>query len=133
MTPPEPFGWMLVLKAAISMVDNQYIEIFLWVVMADLLTGIVKSFSHNAKHKADSSRGLYGLAKHILIMGLVLTIYPILDVLQFDSISNTVVLFYIAEYGISIIENLQVMGFPIPSFIKSRFEKMAEDANKEKK
>lgn len=133
MAPGIPFGWALVLNSAHAMVNNMYIEIFLWAVMADLLTGIVKSFTGHAKIKADSSTGLKGLAKHLLIMLLVLTIYPILDVLQFDAISNAVVLFYIAEYAISILENLEIMGFPIPSFLKSRFEKMAEDADKEDK
>ncbi|WP_158727576.1 phage holin family protein [Levilactobacillus enshiensis] len=130
--PPVPFGWGLVLQSSAKMVNNPVVEVFLWAVMADLLTGIVKSFSHRSKVKADSSVGLYGIAKHLLIMLLVLTIYPILDVLQFDSISNAVVLFYIAEYAISIIENLEVMGFPIPEFLKTRFEKMAENAGKER-
>lgn len=129
--PPTPFGWQLVLGAASRMVNNPFIEVFLWAVMADLLTGIVKSFSHKAKNKADSSVGISGLAKHLLIMLLVITIYPILDVLGFDSISNAVVLFYIAEYAISILENLEVMGFPIPDFLKIRFKKMAEDVGKE--
>lgn len=132
MPPAIPFGWSLVLNAASTMVDNRYIEVFLWAVMADLMTGIVKSFTIRAKIKADSSRGLRGLAKHLLIMILVLTIYPILDVLEFDAISNAVVLFYIAEYAISILENLEVMGFPIPNFLRPRFEKMAEDAGKER-
>lgn len=131
MPPQVPFGWDLVIHAAYTMVNNYLIEIFLWAVVADLATGITKSFTSRAEVKADSSRGLRGLAKHILIIALVITIYPILDVLQFDTISNAVVLFYIAEYAISILENLEVMGFPIPSFLKSRFEKMAEDAGKE--
>lgn len=129
--PPAPFGWQLVIGAASRMVNNPLIEAFLWAVMADLLTGIVKSFSPRAKDKADSSIGLYGLAKHLLIMLLVITIYPVLDVLQFDSISNAVVLFYIAEYAISILENLEVMGFPIPDFLRIRFKKMAENVGKE--
>lgn len=129
--PPTPFGWSLVIVAASRMVDNPFIEAFLWAVMADLLTGIVKSFSPRAKHKADSSIGLYGLAKHLLIMLLVITIYPVLDVLGFDTISNSVVLFYIAEYAISILENLEVMGFPIPDFLRIRFKKMAENVGKE--
>lgn len=131
MIAPPTFGWELVLRAARSMVDNPYIEIFLWAVMFDLLTGITKSFSPKAKKKADSTKGLYGLAKHLLIMMLVLTIYPILDVMGFDSISNAVVFFYIAEYAISILENLEVMGFPIPDFLKARFEKMVDDSGKE--
>lgn len=131
MIPTVPFGWGLVLNAAHGMVNNAYIEIFLWSVIADLFTGIVKSFTARAKIKADSSTGLRGLAKHLLIMLLVLTIYPILDVLHFDTVSNAAVLFYIAEYAISILENLETMGFPIPDFLKMKFEKMAEDADKE--
>ncbi|WP_191978899.1 phage holin family protein [Levilactobacillus brevis] len=39
--------------------------------------------------------------------------------------------FYIAEYAISILENLEVMGFPIPDFLRIRFKKMAENVGKE--
>lgn len=129
---PPHFAWGMVIDSARAMVNQPYIDIFLWTVMADLLTGIVKSFSKRAETKAKSSIGLYGLAKHLLIMMLVLTVYPLLDTLGFTQICNTVVLFYIAEYAISIIENLDVMGFPIPQFLRGRFEDMAKDADKEK-
>ncbi|KRN01051.1 hypothetical protein FD13_GL001452 [Levilactobacillus senmaizukei DSM 21775 = NBRC 103853] len=99
--------------------------------MADLLTGIVKSFTKGAKIKADSSVGLKGLSKHLLIIVLALTVYPFLDVLEFDTVSNAVLLFYTAEYAISIVENLDVMGFPIPPFLKPKFEKLAKIAGKE--
>ncbi|WP_137597483.1 phage holin family protein [Paucilactobacillus kaifaensis] len=133
--PPLPgtFTFDLVLFASRKMVDNPLIEAFLWVVIFDMATGLLKSFFPKAKKKADSTTGIQGAIKHILIMVLILTIYPMLDVLEFDTIANTAVVFYISTYAVSILENLDVMGVPFPMFVKERFEKMAKDNNKEDK
>ena len=76
---------------------------------------------------------MQGAIKHLAIMVLILFTYPLIDAVGFTSIANTVLVFYIGQYGVSIMENLEVMGIPFPDFIKSRFKKMAVDKDKEKK
>jgi Phage-related holin (Lysis protein) len=65
-------------------------------------------------------------------MILIMFSYPLIDAVGFTSIANMVLVFYIGQYGVSIMENLEVMGIPFPDFVKSRFKKMAIDKGKEK-
>ncbi len=132
MGVPPGFTFSLVLISARKMVDNPFMEAFLLVVLADMFLGFFKSFFPKAKKKVDSTTGLQGAIKHLAIMVLILFTYPLIDAVGFTSIANTVLVFYIGQYGVSIMENLEVMGIPFPDFVKSRFKKMAIDKGKEK-
>lgn len=133
MGVPPGFTFSLVLISARKMVDNPFMEAFLLVVLADMFLGFFKSFFPKAKKKVDSTTGLQGAIKHLAIMILILFSYPLIDAVGFTSIANTVLVFYIGQYGVSIMENLEVMGVPFPDFIKERFKKMAVTDKKEKK
>lgn len=115
------------------MVDNPFMEAFLLAVLADMFLGFFKAFFPKAKKKVDSTTGLQGAIKHLAIMILILFTYPLIDALGFTSIANAALVFYIGQYGVSIMENLEVMGVPFPSFVKERFKKMAVQDKKEKK
>lgn len=132
MEVPPGFTFDLVLISARKMVDNPFMEAFLLAVLADMFLGFFKSFFPKAKKKVDSTTGLQGAIKHLVIMILILFAYPFIDALGFTSIANAALVFYIGQYGVSIMENLAVMGIPFPDFIKSRFKKMAIDDEKEK-
>lgn len=108
---------------------NAYIHIFLAVILFDILTGITKGF---ASKQANSTKGLFGVVKHLLIVLLVLTSYPYLVILNLGYFATTCTVFYIAVYGISILENLSALGLPFPTFIKSRLEKIKDTADKVK-
>lgn len=133
MGVPPGFTFSLVLISARKMVDNPFMEAFLLVVLADMFLGFFKAFFPNAKKKVDSTTGLQGAIKHLAIMILILFSYPLIDAVGFTSIANAVLVFYIGQYGVSIMENLAVMGIPFPDFIKGKFKKMAIDDEKEKK
>lgn len=132
MAVPPGFTFNLVLISARKMVDNPFMEAFLLAVLADMFLGFFKAFFPKAKKKVDSTTGLQGAIKHLAIMILILFTYPLIDALGFTSIANAALVFYIGQYGVSIMENLEVMGIPFPDFVKSRFKKMAIDNGKEK-
>jgi len=44
--------------------------------------------------------------------------------------ADTLLIFYILFYGISIIENLGQMGIPIPSWLKKYIYKLSDEYNK---
>ena len=93
------------------LLDNAFIQILVWVVLFDILTGMVKGLKGK---KGNSTKGLFGL---ITLLGL-------------QPYANAFVLFYIASYAISITENLGQMGVPIPSFVKDRIEKLRDLTDK---
>lgn len=82
-------------------------------VIVDYLTGIVAAI---IEKKLSSKIGAKGIAKKVLIFFLV-GIATILDLYVLGGTSpirEVVIVFYIANEGISIIENSAKLGLPIP-------------------
>ncbi|MEJ6349021.1 phage holin family protein [Holzapfeliella sp. He02] len=117
-------------QAFIHLVDQPLFVAFAVVWTFDIFTGLFKSFFKGAKIGADSTTGFKGLKKNVPVLMLILVLYPFFDVLNLDVVGYALTSFYIAFYGLSIIENLDVMGVPFPSFLKERLEKLKADADK---
>jgi len=109
-----------------NLVGNVFIHIFLWVVFGDIASGIVKGIYVK---DGNSTKGLLGIVKHLLVVMLVLIAYPYLKILELDSIAIGFVLSYIVVYLISIIENFGQIGIWVPGWIKKRLTKLKNDAD----
>ncbi|WP_432351765.1 phage holin family protein [Enterococcus innesii] len=108
-----------------GLLTNGYIQLFLWVVVGDIVTGLCKGIF--AKD-ANSTKGLLGIVKHMLVVCLVIIAYPYLKIMNLETFATAFVFFYIAVYGISITENLGQLGVPIPNWVKERLSKL-QDTN----
>lgn len=106
---------------------NLWIHIFIWLVIIDILTGIVKGF---VIKESNSTKGLSGIIKHLLVIILVLTSVPYLNIAGFGGFADVFVWFYIAVYGISITENWGQLGLPLPSFVKDALLKLKDTSDK---
>jgi len=84
----------------------------------DIIIGTLKAL---AKGIANSSISKNGISKHIGIVLLVMLVIIIFKPLEMESLINTVILFYIASYILSILENLSLLGIPFPQWLKERF------------
>lgn len=93
------------------------------VVIVDIVTAIAKYLFSSETEDLDSSMGFKGLMKHVLVIILVLTFYIYCSIFDLKSYSQIFISFYIANYGISIIENLGALGIPVPEFIKNKLSK----------
>lgn len=78
------------------LLDNAFIQILVWVVLFDILTGMVKGLKGK---QGNSTKGLLGLIKHLLVVILIVTAYPYFSLLGLQPYANTFVLFYIASYA----------------------------------
>ena len=107
------------------------------VMMAvDYITGVLVAITGKSP-KTDggglsSKIGFIGLAKKGFIM-LIVLVATMLD----RAIGNTAMIFqmatvfyYIANEGLSILENADLMGVPFPAFIRERLETMRENKSK---
>lgn len=114
------FNIHTLIKQSIEMKNNYYIHFFILSVIFDILTGYLKNLigTNHSNKKLDSSVGIKGLIKHGIVLLLVLVLYPYMVVLNFITYANSIVLFYIFNYGISIIENLNDMGIKLPNSIR---------------
>lgn len=96
----------------------------------DIIIGTLKAF---AKAKVNSSISKDGITKHIGIVLLVMLVIIIFKPLEMESLVNTVLLFYIASYILSIIENLSLLGIPFPEWMKERFSILRGENNEIKR
>ena len=97
--------------------NNQYLRLLVVVIVLDILAGTVRAIIQKA---LNSSIGTTGLLKHMLILISisVLTIFaPLFDLVL---VSNAFIGFYIFQYGLSIVENWEAIGLPVPKWVKER-------------
>ena len=107
--------------------DIVFIQVFIWLVLFDVFTGISKGL---AGKQGNSTKGLLGVVKHLLVVLLVIVAYPYMRVMGMSLTANAFVIFYIAVYGISVTENLGQLGLPLPKFVVDRLEKLRDGADK---
>lgn len=98
---------------------------------ADYLTGILvaavfKQSPKSAGGALESRAGFKGLVRKGVIL-LLVWISALLDnVTGADDVRTAVCLFFIANEGLSILENTAIMGVPYPSFVKNMLEAVKE-------
>jgi toxin secretion/phage lysis holin len=99
------------------------------VVTLDYITGVM---SAAFAHKLSSSQGFLGLLKKVAIFVLV-ALASLLDKLApvtNEAVRASVCVFYIANEGISILENVEKMGVPLPKILRDVLARLDADTNK---
>lgn len=97
----------------------------------DYITGVLLAAIWHKSTKTESGRlssvaGFKGLIKKIAIL-LMVWIAVLLDsALKIDYVRMAVILFFIGNEGLSLLENLGLMGVPFPAFLKNMLEALKE-------
>lgn len=107
-----------------KLIDNPVFFAFFLIILADILTGFLKSLVNK---KTESGKGIGGLIKHSTLLLVVCMLYPFCDIYGASGMADTLLIFYILFYGISIIENLGQMGIPIPEWLKKYIYKLSDE------
>lgn len=110
------------MTAAINLLDSYYIFTFLTAIIIDIITGILKGAYNN---KLSSKIGLKGLIKHCCIILIVFTISIILPLMGYTTGARAIIVFYIIQYCLSIIENIGGMGVPIPPYVTKAIQQLS--------
>ena len=124
--PPVPYHQMYFTHFQ-GMEDNRLIWWFVWAVIFDVVTGLAKSL---VTKRTTSTKGTNGLIKHGVLILVILTLYPMLDVNGMRSAGDAFVGFNILYYAVSILENWGQMGLPLPSWVKLYIYKLSDDYKK---
>ena len=116
-------GWDMALRVLIGFMILDYSTGWLiaavWHKSGKSETGALSSYA-----------GFKGLIKKCMILALV-WMAQLLDLATgSDFVRDTVCLFFIANEGLSILENTAIMGVPYPAFIKNMLDAMREAADK---
>ena len=107
-----------------------YIKMLIAFTVIDYISGVCRA---GAEGKISSAVGFKGIARKIIMFFLV-GIAHIIDKHMLNdnqALKVAVCLFYIGNEGISIIENADKLGVPIPKFLHGKFIKFTKH-NEEK-
>lgn len=107
-----------------KLIDNPVFFAFFLIVLIDILTGFLKSLVNK---KTTSSKGIGGLIKHSTLLLVVCMLYPFCDIYGASGMADTLLVFYILFYAISIVENLGEMGIPVPVWLKKYIYKLSDE------
>lgn len=117
----------------------------MWVLLAvmtiDYLTGIICGLMGKSQKTENggvsSSAAFKGLLKKVLIL-LAVILAALVDRaigmtanIQFEAVAAATCLWFVASEGFSIIENMALMGIPIPNILKQALEVMKSKGNGE--
>ncbi len=109
-------------------------QVLVALMIADYITGVLVAavWRRSSKSKSgalDSKAGFKGLLKKGMILVLV-WLGVLLDAATGAAyIRTAVVLFFIGNEGISLLENLGLMGVPYPAFLKKALEALHDQGS----
>ena len=104
-------GWDAAMTTLVIFMGIDYL-------MGLIVAGVFKRSGKSENGALDSRAGFKGLLKKSIILLIVLIAYRLDLVLGSAFIKDAVIIGYIANETISIIENAGLMGIPIPDVIK---------------
>lgn len=90
-------------------------------VVLDYLVGLIAAWTEKS---LDSRVGFRGIAKKILLFVPIAICYALDQVLGQEILRSLAIFFYIANEGLSIIENLGRAGVPVPAALGDALEQM---------
>lgn len=95
----------------------------------DYVTGVLAAFKEK---KVSSSTGMWGAVKKLIIFALVAVAHQLDGMTGAGTtyLRNGVLVFFIGNEGVSILENAGRLGVPIPPFIISALEKLHGEKSK---
>ena len=114
-----------------------FFKVLITFAVVDQISGVCAA---GVQGKISSEAGFKGIARKV-IMFLFVGISHVIDkhiLVNSDALRTAVCLFYIGNEGISIIENAEILGVPIPAFLRGKFlsfakKTLGEDTEQETK
>ena len=104
--------------------DAMLICLFTFMIL-DYVTGIIKAFKNK---KLSSETGFYGILKKITILVVIMVAVQVDTALQLNDVMRYLAIgFYIANEGLSILENAGEIGIPLPDKLKESLESLRSD------
>ena len=109
-----------------------FFKVLLACTVVDYITGLSAAY---VKGEISSAIGFKGIARKVVIFSFVGIAHVIDKYVLGDTaaLRTAVCLFYVGNEGISIIENAEKLGVPIPKFLHGKFKNFTEGVNDEQR
>ena len=111
------------------------LQVLIALMVADYLTGVLVAAVWQRSNKSasgalDSKAGFKGILKKCMILLLVWIGVLLDNATGVNYIRMAVVLFFVGNEGISLLENLGLMGVPFPAFLRRALEALRDQGDK---
>ena len=111
------------------------LQVLVALMVADYLTGVLVAAVWQRSNKSasgalDSKAGFKGILKKCMILLLVWIGVLLDNATGVNYIRMAVVLFFVGNEGISLLENLGLMGVPFPAFLRRALEALRDQGDK---
>lgn len=116
-------GWDAALKVLLAFMAADYLT-------GVLVAGIWKRSAKSTSGALNSRAGFKGLVKKCMIILLVFLGELLDKEMGTDYVRMAVILFFTGNEGLSLLENLGLMGVPFPTFLKQALEVLREQGDK---
>lgn len=104
----------------------KFLHLLLLLMTLDIVTGLTKAVK---KGNLWSRKSLFGFARKLLVLVMIIVANVIDQVLHLDgALTFATVLFYIANEGLSIVENMAQLGVLVPKNIAERLKHIESDS-----
>lgn len=112
-----------------TLLNDRFFHVLIVLCVFDIIIGTLRAGMDEELHSTISRRGI---TSHIVTLITIIVMNWTLTVIGFSEYSKIFIVFYIASYTISIIENTGKMGVKYPTFIRKFFTELqgASDENK---
>lgn len=106
----------------------KWLDMLLVLMALDIATGILKAITIK---DVRSRSALYGYARKIAILGIIIVANIVDRILDLNGmVATATVLFYMANEGLSIIENAGKIGLPVPQIILDKLQGFESEKTK---
>ena len=95
--------------------------------MFDIFTGVAVAFKNKV---VNSKINKTGITKNLTVLVFVIFFSDLFVSYKMNDLSDIVISFYIGSYGLSIFENLTMLGVPFPEWLKNKFLVLKDESNK---
>lgn len=105
--------------------DLKFLDLLVTLMLVDIGTGVAKAIKEG---KLLSRTAWYGYARKIGAFAMIVVANVIDQILSLNGVlAFSSVLFYIANEGLSIVENLSQMGVPVPKAIQDKLHVIQDE------
>ncbi|MCX7829240.1 MAG: phage holin family protein [Thermanaerothrix sp.] len=130
------FAWLRYLLAGLGGLATAlfggwdvYLKVLVAFMVLDYLTGVIAAYQEK---KLDSNVGWKGITRKALIFVIVALAHLLDTALGQELFRGLVIWFYIANEGLSVVENLGRAGVPIPAPLRAALESLKQKAEEGK-
>lgn len=110
---------------------NEALEALLVLMVIDYMTGLLAAYIC-PDMKLNSTRGLKGICKKIMILLLVVLAHELEKAAGVPAVQSVVTWFFIGNEGLSVIENAAKAGVPVPKRLRDTLEQLTKEREAKK-